>query len=266
MTGHSSAGCRTPTISVWSDSVLGAIYLGTSYVAMPPAAFLRRPARWLEAISRYRGAYSGGPSFGYEMCADLGRGALRGDIDLSPWRIASLGGDYVAPAALQRFESAFAPCGFRSMAWLPAYGLAESVLCVTGRKGATVKSFDAAALRRNVVVPVSADSAAVRLVSCGTPMTGQQMRIVDPETRAALPETAVGEIWLTGRSLADGYWNDAAANATQFRATLAGDDGGIPHVRTGDVGFRHDGELFVTGRLRISSWCAAKTMRPTTSS
>jgi amino acid adenylation domain-containing protein len=231
--------------------VLSALYLGTSYVAMPPTAFLRRPARWLEAISRYRGAYCGGPTFGYEMCAGVGRQALRGDVDLSCWRIASLGGDYIAPATLQRFETAFASRGFRKAAWLPAYGLAESVLCATGRQGAIIKTFDAAVLRRNAAVPVSDDTAAaVRLVSCGSAMPGQQVRIVDPDTRAALPDSAVGEIWLTGRSLADGYWNDAPGTASQFHATLSGDEGGVPHLRTGDCGFRYEGELFVTGRLK----------------
>jgi amino acid adenylation domain-containing protein len=231
--------------------VLSALHLGVPYIAMPPSAFLRRPARWLEAISRYRGGYCGGPSFGYEMCAGMGHKALRGDVDLSCWRIASLGGDYISPATLERFETAFAPHGFRKAAWLPAYGLAETVLCATGRQGARIKRFDAAALRRNVVVPVSDDTEdAVRLVSCGSAMSGQQVLIVDPGTRTALPDNAVGEIWMTGRSLADGYWNDDAGTASHFHATLAGDDNGVRHLRTGDCGFRHASELFVTGRLK----------------
>jgi amino acid adenylation domain-containing protein len=231
--------------------VLSSLYLDAPYVMMPPAAFLRRPARWLEAISRYRGVYCGGPNFGYEMCAGLAPDALRGDIDLSAWRIASIGGDYIRAATLARFAAAFAPHGFDQGAWLPAYGLAESVLCATGRQGAQVKCFDAAALRRNAAVPVADGAAdAVRLISCGSTLRGQEVRIVDPDTRAALPATAVGEIWLAGRSLADGYWDDAVGTASQFHATLAGDAEGARHLRTGDCGFLHDGELFVTGRLK----------------
>lgn len=231
--------------------VLGALYLDAPYVMMPPAAFLARPARWLEAISRYRGTYGGGPNFAYEICAGLGARALRGNIDLSCWRIAPIGGDYIRAATLERFAAAFAPHGFDAAAWMPAYGLAESVLCATSRQTTKFKSFDAAALRRNSAVPVADGAAgAVRLLSCGSPVDGQNVRIVDPDTRAALPDCAVGEIWLAGRSLADGYWNDAASTASQFHATLA-DDGDVRgHLRTGDCGFLHDGELFVTGRLK----------------
>lgn len=230
--------------------VLSALFMGTPYVWMPPSAFLRRPTRWLEAISRYRGSYCGGPGFGYDLCASAGASGLRADIDLSCWRMASLGGDYIAPRTLAGFEAAFAPHGFRRAAWLPAYGLAESVLCATGRHGAVVKAFDAAALRRDVAVPANDDDAGVSLVSFGAPMPGQHVRIVDPDKGVALPDGAVGEVWLAGDSLADGYWNNPTATALVFRATLDGDPHATPHLRTGDRGFRLEGELFITGRLK----------------
>jgi amino acid adenylation domain-containing protein len=229
--------------------ILCALYAGRPLISMPPSAFLRRPVRWLEAISRYRGSYCGAPSFGYELCATVGADTLAGEIDLSCWRIASLGGDYIAPHTLARFEAAFTPFGFSHAAWLPAYGLAESVLCATGRQGAEVKAFDAAALRMNRAVPANDDQTAVHLVSCGRPVPDQYVSIVDPDTRALLPDSQVGEIWLAGRSLADGYWNDAAATQAAFGATLQGDRDATPHLRTGDCGFRHAGELFITGRL-----------------
>lgn len=229
--------------------ILSALYMGRPLVAMAPSAFLRRPARWIEAIDRYRGSYCGGPAFGYEMCAAAAATA-RADVDLSCWRIASLGGDHVFPNTLEQFEAAFAPMGFRGSAWLPAYGLAESVLCATGRQGAVVRGFSSGTLRQNLAMPSVFEQNATRLVSCGVPMPGQELRIVDPDTRANLSSGRIGEIWLRGASLASGYWNDPAATAEQFEASLSGDTSGRHWLRTGDRGFLCDGELFVTGRLK----------------
>jgi amino acid adenylation domain-containing protein len=228
--------------------LLSALYMGRPYVWMPASAFLRRPMRWIEAISRYRGSYCGAPAFAYDLCAAAASETRNEALDLSCWQIASLGGDYVTPATLARFEAAFAPAGFRSEAWLPAYGLAESVLCATGRNGAAVTGFDAAALREGRALPAG-DGDAVALVSSGTPLAGQRVRIVDPDADTPIMDGAVGEIWLAGASLADGYWNDPAATAAQFGARIAG-EADDAYLRTGDCGFMYGGELFVTGRLK----------------
>jgi amino acid adenylation domain-containing protein len=233
--------------------VLSGLYMGATHVAMSPSSFLAKPARWIEAISRYRGAYCGGPCFGYELTASAAEGRLTGMIDLSCWAVASLGGDYISPATLARFEEVFTRYGFDAAAWFPAYGLAESVLCVTGRNGVLAKDFDAAALRRRVAQTVAGPG--LRLISCGTAMPGQVVRIVDPETRLSLPEGRVGEIWVAGGSLGQGYWGDGMATDAQFGALLSPPDPqvhaeGVRHLRTGDLGFQHDGELFVTGRMK----------------
>lgn len=224
---------------------LSALCTGRPLIFMPPNAFLRRPLRWLEAITTWRGTCCGGPSFGYALCADAA-GPVR-DLDLSCWEIASLGGEHVAPETLARFEARFGRYGFDPAAWLPAYGLAEGVLCAAGRRGAVARDFDARALHKGGA-RAAQDGQSARLVSCGWPTAGQQLRIVDPERCAALPEGQVGEIWLSGASIAKGYWNDPDATEAQFAARLI--DGGPPNLRTGDCGFLLEGELYVTGRIK----------------
>lgn len=221
---------------------LSALHMGRPLVFMPPGAFLRRPLRWIEAISTWRGSYCGGPPFGYALCATAA-GEARG-LDLSAWEIASLGGDYVRPETLARFEAAFAPFGFRPAAWLPAYGMAETVLCATGRHGAHILHVDAAALRQGH----AARGEGVRLVSCGTPTPGMTVRIADPDHAAPLGEGRIGEVWLSGAGLASGYWGDPQGSTATFGARLAGEP--APHLRTGDMGFVLDGELYVTGRRK----------------
>jgi len=222
-----------------------AVYLGAPCTFLSPAAFLQKPLRWLQAISRYRATYSGGPSFAYELAA-----RARGDVplDLSCWQIASSGGEPVSASTLHRFQTRFRAAGFRPESFLPAYGLAEAVLCVTARHGAAVCAFDASALRdRRATLLPPGSPAAASLVSCGTALPGQQVAIVDPESRTRLADDRVGEIWVTGKGLAAGYWGQVAETESTFRARLAGDSG--VWLRTGDCGFLHEGELYVTGRL-----------------
>ncbi|HYG62675.1 MAG TPA: AMP-binding protein, partial [Thermoanaerobaculia bacterium] len=238
-------------------NVLQPVHAGATCVLMAPVAFLQRPARWLEAISRYRATTSGGPNFAYELCVRKVGPEERSRLDLSSWRVAFNGAEPVREATLARFAEAFGPCGFRREAFYPCYGLAEATLFVTGGapgKAPRVLAVDPAALERHEVM-AGRDEEARRLVSCGGPWEDQRVVVVEPETELECPPGRVGEIWIAGPSVARGYWRNAEATGRDFGAVLTGPpsppetlDG--PFLRTGDLGFVADGELYVTGRLK----------------
>jgi len=232
--------------------ILGAVYTVGQLVLMSPASFLKRPLSWLRAMSEYRATVSGAPNFAYSLCVSKTTPEERADLDLSLWRLAFCGAEPVRPETLRRFAEAFAPAGFREDAFYPCYGLAEATLLVSGSDGPRaplVKQLDRTALSEHRVVEVDdrTDEAAQALVSCGRPWQGQELAIVDDETHQRLPEHQVGEIWVRGPSVAQGYWNRPEDTALEFRATIEGRDRGN-WLRTGDLGFLSGGELFVTGR------------------
>jgi amino acid adenylation domain-containing protein len=211
-------------------NVLQPIHAGARCVLMSPTVFLQRPRRWLEAISRYRGTTSGGPNFAYELCLRKIPPEQREGLDLSSWRVAFNGAEPVRAETLERFAEAFASCGFRREAFYPCYGLAEATLFVTGPH------------------PRGGGPGVKGRVSCGHAWNGQRIAIVDPETGAELPAGREGEIWISGPSVARGYWRNPEATERDFRARLASGEG--PFLRTGDLGFLLDGELYVTGRIK----------------
>ena len=230
--------------------VLQTPYVGAYCLLMSPTAFLRRPVRWLRAISRYRVTTSGGPNFAYELCLREITPAERAGLDLSCWEVAFNGAEPIRADTLERFADSFAPCGFRRESLHPCYGLAEGTLMVTGgTKGApaVVHTVDAGALARHEVISLEeVNGRGRRLVSSGRRLCGETLRIVDPQTRLPCPPGRIGEIWVSGPSVALGYWNQPAATEETFRAALATGEG--PFLRTGDLGFLHGGELYVTGR------------------
>jgi amino acid adenylation domain-containing protein len=232
-------------------NVLQPLYAGGTCILMPPMAFLQRPLRWLAAIARYRGTTSGGPNFAYELCVRKIAPEERAALDLSSWHVAFSGAEPVRPETLDRFAEAFAPCGFRRAAFYPCYGLAEATLFVTGGALAAppeVRAFDRAALEQGRVAPAEpTDPTARRLVGCGGPWAGQELAVVDPASGEEQPPGRVGEIWVSGPSVGVGYWNRPELTEATFHARL-GERG--PCLRTGDLGFLSDGELFVTGRLK----------------
>jgi acyl-CoA synthetase (AMP-forming)/AMP-acid ligase II len=239
-------------------NVLQPLYLGCSCVLMSPLDFLQRPALWLETISRYRATTSGGPNFSYELCSRRVNADQRANLDLRSWKVAFNGAEPVRAEAIDKFCETFGPHGFRREAFYPCYGLAEATLLVTGGEQADAPktlTVGRSELETGMVVPVEASQTgpsqteARVLVSCGHPWLDQKLVIVDPTTRIACPPGRVGEIWLAGPSVTHGYWNDATRNEHTFQGTLA-DTGAGPFLRTGDLGFVHDGELFVTGRLK----------------
>jgi acyl-CoA synthetase (AMP-forming)/AMP-acid ligase II len=233
-------------------NVLQPLFLGVPCVLMAPSAFVQRPGRWLRAITRYRGTTSGAPNFGYELCVQKVRAEELAELDLSSWRVAYNGSEPIRADTLERFVAKFAPAGFRREAFYPCYGLAEASLFVTGGLAAepfVALDVDGDALNAGRVRPAAADSPARRrLVGCGRPWLDQRLRIVDPETRRPAEEGTVGEIWIQGGNVARGYRDLPADVEDPFRARLESGEG--PYLRTGDLGFLREGELFVTGRLK----------------
>jgi acyl-CoA synthetase (AMP-forming)/AMP-acid ligase II len=235
--------------------ILQPIHAGASAVLMSPLKFLVSPRAWLQAIHRFRATASGGPNFAYELCLTRIGAEDRAGLDLSCWTVAFNGSEPVRVDTMERFTAAFADCGFRPDAFYPCYGLAESTLFVAGGgrgRGPVIVSFDRDALERGEAVSGSGAPSAVRqLASCGHPWVGQDAAIVDPETLTVCPPGRIGEIWLTGPSVAAGYWNRAELTESTFGARVHGPrsaDG--PFLRTGDLGCVAAGELVVTGRLK----------------
>jgi myxalamid-type polyketide synthase MxaB len=233
--------------------VLATLFCGGSSTLLPPAAFLQRPLRWLEAISRTGARFSGAPNFAYELCADRVTDEQKARLDLSSWKVAFNGAEPVRPDTLDRFAEAFAPCGFRREALYPCYGMAETTLMVSGGDVAAppvIGTFDAEELAANRVVPVPAgQEGGKRLAGSGHPRPELDVRIVDPKTLALCPPDGLGEIWVSGPSVALGYWKRPEVTEQTFKARIAGGDD-TPYLRTGDLGFLSGGELFVAGRCK----------------
>jgi amino acid adenylation domain-containing protein len=233
-------------------NVLQPLYVGARCVLLSPMAFLQRPLRWLETISHHRATTSGGPNFAYDLCLRKISSEEREKLDLSSWTVAFNGAEPVQPATLERFASAFAACGFRRSAFYPCYGLAEATLFVAG--GArqiepVVTAFEKASLQSSHAVAVSSQGQnATELVSCGKEWLDQLIRIVDPKTTRTCKPGRVGEIWVAGPSMAQGYWNRPEESSYTFKNFLQKDN--VPYLRTGDLGFFADGQLFITGRWK----------------
>lgn len=235
--------------------LLQPIYSGIHGILFDPFEFVRNPATWLEVISRYGATCSGAPNFAYDLCQRTIPPAACIGLDLRAWSIAIVGAEPIRAETLKRFGDTFAACGFNRQAFFTSYGLAESTLVVTGgprgRAPHTVAVARPALEAGRVEFVATADEALARvLVSGGPALQDQTVRIVDPETRTALPEGTVGEVWVAGPSVAHGYWQQDDESRAWFQAVLAGDTAGEPYLRTGDQGFLHEGELYLTGRLK----------------
>jgi amino acid adenylation domain-containing protein len=230
-------------------TILAPLYKGRPTALMSPLAFLQRPSRWLRAISHYRATISGGPNFSYELCVRKVGPEERAGLDLSSWTLAFCGAEPVRPETLDRFVEAFGPCGFRRASFYPCYGLAEATLMVSGglkEEEPVVRAVAEAALGQGRVEAV--DPSAPRskiLVGCGRAVAGVSVVIVDPASEAACPPGQVGEIGVSGPSVAEGYWGQSEVTEKTFGAAS-----GPKLLRTGDLGFLHEGELFVTGRRK----------------
>jgi acyl-CoA synthetase (AMP-forming)/AMP-acid ligase II len=233
--------------------ILLPLYAGRRTVLMSPLAFMQRPLRWLEAIHRYRGTTTGGPNFSYDLCVRKIKPEECEGLDLSSWQVAVNGAEPVRADTLTRFAKKFAPYGFRPETLMPAYGMAETTLIISATPipaAPAVNTFHGPALEANraEVVPED-DPHARKLISCGPPGLDMDVRIVDTQTLRRLPEGRAGEIWVRSPSVGQGYWNRPEETKHTFHARLPGDRGG-PYLRTGDLGFLYEGDLYVVGRLK----------------
>ncbi|WP_374512543.1 AMP-binding protein, partial [Niveibacterium sp.] len=223
---------------------LGALYHGFPLVLMSPLAFLANPARWLQAISQYRGTLSAGPNFAYELCVRKVPDAVLASLDLSCWRFAFNGAEPVSPATLEAFAARFAPAGLRREALAPVYGLAECSVGLAfpppgrGPRIDRVRAVPFTQARR--AEPAASGDAAVQIVACGRPLPGHEVRVVDL-AGDELPERRIGRLEFRGPSATAGYFRNPVATARLVR------DGWLD---TGDMAYLADGEIHLTGRIK----------------
>lgn len=258
--GHTEQSIMVTWLPLFHDmgliyGILEPIYQGFSCYLMTPAAFLQQPLRWLKAISRYGGTHTAAPNFAYELCTQRITAEQKADLNLSRWQMALNGAEPIHKDTLEQFAKAFASCGFNARALSPGYGLAEFTLKVTAVRDTDAPRYlavDVAALNRNKVLPIAygqeqQENAQV-LVGCGRSETDTRIVIINPETLTPCADDEVGTILVAGDSAAQGYWQRSEETQHTFQAYTS--DGQGPFLRTGDLGFLHDGELYVTGRLK----------------
>jgi amino acid adenylation domain-containing protein len=254
---HSPSSKFVTWLPVYHDmgligGVLQPLYGGFPCIMMPPAAFLQRPYRWLQAISHYQGTTSGAPNFAYELCIEKITPEQRSTLDLSSWNVAFNGAEPIRYETLEKFAATFAECGFRPEAFYPCYGMAETTLMVSGTvKSAlvTTKKLQKLALEQNQIIDGVDDENSITLVGCGRVVPQQQIVIAHPDTLTCCAAGEVGEIWVSGPSIGKGYWHRVEETGQTFQAYLQ-DTGEGPFLRTGDLGFLDNDELFITGRAK----------------
>jgi acyl-CoA synthetase (AMP-forming)/AMP-acid ligase II len=234
-------------------NMLQSLYLGIPCIFMSPVDFIKKPFRWLHAISYYKATTSGGPNFAYDLACRNITPEQRATLDLSSWDVAFNGAEPLRAQTLDRFITTFEPCGFRREAFYPCYGMAESTLLISGglkTQPPAIRSFDGSALEQNRVVAANNRQEGNRvIVGCGQSCLDEQIAIVDPESLTRCAADQIGEIWVSSPSVAQGYWNQPVQTQNTFQAYEVATGQG-PFLRTGDLGFLQNGELFVTGRLK----------------
>ncbi len=245
-------------------NLLAAVHHGLPLVVMTPQAFGRDPLLWPRAMSHFGASSSVAPNFAYDLVASRATPELVATLDLKGWAIAMNGAEPILPGTLERFTRVFAPAGFKAQAHCPVYGLAEGTLVVSGKTlGETPveRHFDRTALANGRVKVAKAGPKALAMASSGEVLGDQRLVVVDPETRQPCVAGTVGELWLAGGSVARGYWGNRELTQEVFRATILPTGEG-PFLRTGDLGFLHEGQLFVTGRLKDLIIIAGKNHYP----
>lgn len=230
-------------------SILTPLVSGTTGVLMAPMTFMMHPIKWLKTIQAYQGTISGGPNFAYNYCVERISEQDKKGLDLSTWDCAFNGAEPIHAETLERFYQAFREYGFRREALFPCYGLAETTLFVAGSslmQGPTLHSISTAGLQERKILPPQNEADTYLFVSSGQP--NLDLVIVDTATHKPLQDDGIGEIWIHGESVAKGYWNLPNETMETFNARLPDDP--KQYLRTGDLGFMKDGELYVTGRIK----------------
>jgi acyl-CoA synthetase (AMP-forming)/AMP-acid ligase II len=234
-------------------NIIQSLYIGALCVLLAPVSFMQRPLSWLRAINDYKAEIAGGPNFAFDLCIRRHRPEQMRGIDLSCWKLAYNGAEPVRSDTIERFAATFAPYGFDARSVHPAYGMAEATLLISSGErssGAVTRTVSRDALQRGHAVFPTGNEDVYRIVGCGRRLPGERIAIVDPESRRRLGACLVGEVWVGGPNVAQGYWRNPEATNSVFRAVIAGEDA-ESWLRTGDLGFLDDsGELFITGRIK----------------
>ncbi|MFZ1756568.1 MAG: AMP-binding protein [Caldilineaceae bacterium] len=248
--------------------VLLPVYTGFPVVLMSPTSFVQSPIRWLELISQYSGSLSGAPSFAYDLCVRSIFPQQREGLDLSSWKVAVNGAEPVRADVLRRFTDAYRPHGFQPQTFFPCYGMAEATLIVSGGSIgsiATTIKIDRNELQQGTAVEwtkgISSKQNAYEVVSCGFPISDQRTVIVNPDLNIECSENVVGEVWVSGPSITKGYWNQPDSTKEIYYARLEKWTG-QNFLRTGDLGFLHNGELYIVGRLKDLIIIRGKNFHP----
>ncbi|MBW4514616.1 MAG: fatty acyl-AMP ligase [Timaviella obliquedivisa GSE-PSE-MK23-08B] len=234
-------------------NILQPLHLGIPSILMSPLAFIQKPVRWLQALSHYQATTSGAPNFAYDLLCRQTTPQQRQTLDLSHWEVAFTGAEPIRTQTLSQFAATFAPCGFRSRAFYPCYGMAEATLLITGSiktEPPTIIDLNPVFLKENRAIETSAADPEKRsIISCGRPWLDTQIVIVDPQALKPCPSDQIGEIWVTGSGIGKGYWNLPEQTRQTFQATLT-QYPDQTFLRTGDLGFLKNQELYITGRLK----------------
>lgn len=235
------------------DGVIEPLYTGFTGVIIPPVAFIQKPVRWLKAITKYKGTHGGAPNFAFDLCINNVSLEEKQGIDLSTMRSMYSGAEPIRKATLEQFINAYTPYGLNPKAIYPCYGMAETTLIISGvpeGRGPVYLNVSANALAKNQIVQVDEmDPDSYWLVGVGHPWLDTDVKIVDPETLLACPDDIVGEIWVSGSIVTAGYWNQHKLTQEIYAAHIVGDKT-KGYLRTGDLGFYHLGELYITGRVK----------------
>lgn len=256
--GHTPDSSILSWLPVYHDmgliyGVLLPLYKGIPGYLLSPVSFLARPFQWLEAMSHYKITHSVAPNFAFDLCMDAGLASSMDGMDFSHLIALGNGAEPIRADTLLRFWQWLAPFGLKKEALCPCYGLAEATLKVATKSSdqdLLILPLDARQLKQGVVEVVSGDSAAAKfVVGCGSSTIDTAVCIVDPATELACAPGQIGEIWVKGSTVAGGYWNQPATSAAVFAAHRK-DNGEGPFLRTGDLGFLQEGQLFVTGRIK----------------
>jgi acyl-CoA synthetase (AMP-forming)/AMP-acid ligase II len=245
-------------------SILTSFYSGVPCILLSPSDFVQKPYRWLKAFSDYGGTLGGAPNFAYDLCVSkISREEVE-TLDLRSWRLAWNGAETIRASTLSAFAEHFSTAGFTKKAFAPCYGLAEGTLMVTAC-GSQTEAKIISIMRSSHLNGESVELALIpstetqELVGCGKSFPDQSVRIADASLSLSLPDLQIGEILVKGPSISKGYWNNTEASASVFDQMLDGESG---FLRTGDLGFLHEGELFVVGRVKETMKLNGKSFYP----